>query len=60
MTGKFYVADFNLGEELSDELYVKAAELYAQYQSVVSTKPFDEKIEEVSEIDPNDIPAEPE
>ena len=58
--GKFYVADFNLGEELSDELYVKAAKLYAQYQSVVSTKPFDEKIEEVEEIDPNDIPAEPE
>jgi hypothetical protein len=56
--GKFYVADFNLGEELSDELYVKAAELYAQYQSVVSTKPFDEKIEEVEEIDPNDIPAD--
>ena len=51
--GKFYVADFNVGEELDDDLYVKAADLYAQYQSVVSTKPFDEKLEEVEVVEEN-------
>lgn len=47
--GKFYVADFNLGEELPDEEYVKMGELYEQYKSVVSSKPFDESQEEAVE-----------
>ncbi len=48
--GKFYVANIEIGEELPEDQYVRMAELFEQYQSVVN-KAFDEK--------PQKIEAEP-